>query len=126
MRLVTVLVCDLPVGSERERRLKFLLMNNVTTPWVASVRYRHVRTIQKRYYPKLVLLDLDPTPERGLEVISQIKSQVDYIFVTASHPSEHFVLQALKLGASEFLQGETLQAQLEQASARIVASRTDK
>lgn len=124
MRFVSVLICDLPVGSERERRLKSLLLNNVRTPWVASVRYREVRTIQKRHYPKLVLLDLDPTPERGLAVISQIKKQVEYILVTSSHPSEHLVLQALHLGATEFLLGENLEAELEQASARIVASRS--
>jgi len=124
MRFVSVLICDLPVGSERERRLKSLLMNNARTPWVASIRYREARTIQKPHYPKLVLLDLDPTPERGLEVISQVKNQVEYILVTGSHPSEHLVLQALHLGATEFLLGENLEAELEQASARIVASRS--
>ncbi len=123
MRLVSVLICDLPIGSERERRLKSLLMNNVMTPWVASIRYRDVRTMQKPHYPKLVLLDLDPTPEHGLTVISQIKSQVQYILVTCSHPSEHLSLQALRLGATEFLLGENLEAELEQASARIAASR---
>ena len=122
MRFVSVLICDLPVGSAREQQLKSLLMNNVTTPWVASVCYREVRTIHKSYYPKLVLLDLDPITERGLAVISQIKSHVQYILVTCSHRSEHLLLQALHLGATEFLLGEDLEVELEQASARIVAS----
>lgn len=93
------------------------------TPWVASIRYGDVQTMQKPHYPKLVLLDLDPTPERGLAVISQIRSQVQYILVTCSHPSEHLSLQALCLGATEFLLGANLEAELEQASARIAASR---
>jgi len=124
MRLVTVLICDLPVASEREKRLKSFLMNNVMTPWVASVLYREASTIQDRFHPKLALLDLDPSPEDGLAVIPLIKGLVPYIFVTGSHVSEHFVLQALNFGATEFLPGENIQAALAQAAGEIQTSRS--
>lgn len=126
MRLVSVLICDLQGESDRERQLKSLLMSNWRTPWIASVDYRDAEMVQMRFHPYLVLLDLEPDPERGLDVIPLISQKMPppYILVTGLNIKDQFSLRALELGVTEFLPGKALHAELEQAVEKIAVART--
>jgi DNA-binding NarL/FixJ family response regulator len=125
MRLATVIVCDLNRDAERERFLRSILFNNARTPWFGSVDYGEAPTIQERWHPRLVLVDLGQNTEKAMAVIAFVRKETPerYVIAIGSSKNSDLVPRIVELGATDILSGDDIPSELEAAVEKIWKSR---
>lgn len=121
MRLATVIVCDLNRDLKREHFLRSILFKNARTPWFGSVDYIEASSVQDRFHPWLVLVDLGQNPEQAMAVIPIVKKDTlkPYVIVIGSDESRQLLPRVVELGATDILCGDDIPSQLEAAIERI-------
>jgi pilus assembly protein CpaE len=77
--------------------------------------------------PDVVVVDLDPDPERALEVVESICSQSRTltVMVYSTHPDPELLVQCMRAGAREFLTDPVLPASAGEALVRASARRDE-